>query len=691
MILREAVSRLRTLWYVAIALAVLSSATIAFQRWTDDSRYLSVEICVEFESAVAHSALLQYGSIESYLSALRDSGAVSIAVGETSFDDLISGRGMAVFTGLELLERDILTPIQLPPIRALIDSGGIRAESLYVVPGDSELAPVLRRWFAAASLEPVSVELLSSEDRSVIEITGDPADILGCKFGLRTEEVRLARDAGLRVVPRLANPRSSSIEAIDLALEPLAGVRELSPVIFSGTEVLGYPDNLVYCSERMRELDVVPSTIEFHSQQGARDLASLLDHEIVRVHSITPDEYFRLSGADMLDRLLRAVSERNVRLLYLRPHLIEAQLADGNALDFISSLRGRLEDSGFDIGPARPYPSPQPGLLRVLIPVIAAGAVALGMLIIDYVYPMQLPAQILVTAIAALSVATIALADLLLARLLLALAIAVAVPAVAALASVIRSTDLSEGSEIRPILSAFHGWLAAFAIAVAGGLAVAAILSDRAFFVKSAQFLGVKASHTLPLALGGGLLWWFRFGAAYAAGRIQVSKSLKTILVAPLRFWYVLAAAAAAGAFIVYLGRTGNTFIIDVPVVDKRLREAFEAFLPVRPRTKEVFIGHPALVASLYAWVRSRGRSQLALFGMLAGMIGFISVINSFAHLHTPVSLTLLRVLLGAVVSLPVSLLLVLCAGIAMSKSPLRSEPDSIEADAGAQDPEVRG
>jgi hypothetical protein len=685
------VSRLRTLWCVAIALAVLSSAAIAYQRWIDDSRYVSVEICVEFESAVAHSDLLGYASIGSYLSALRESGAVSIAIHELSFDELISGRSMTVFTGLELQSRDVLTPISLPPIRALIDSGEIRTESLYVLPGDAELAAVLSRCFAVASLEPVSVELLTTENRSVIEITGDPLDISGCRFGLPAEDVRLVLDAGLQVVPRLANPRSGSVGAIDLSLQPLAAIRDLGPVVFSGTEVLGYPDNLAYAAARMRELNAVPALIEFHAQQGARVFADSLDHEIVRVHSITSEEYLRLSGAEMLDRLLRAVSERNIRLLYLRPHVIEARLTDGTALDFISSLRYRLEDAGFSVGPARAYPSRQPVLLRLLMPIIAAGAVALGMLIIDYVYPMQLPAQIVMTMIAAMSAAIIALSDMLLARLLLALAIAVAVPAVAVLASVIRTGNLSEGSEVRPIVSAFHAWLTAVSIAVAGGLVVAGILSDRAFFVKSAQFLGVKASHTLPFALGGGLLWWYRYGEEYASGRIQVSRSVKRALLTPLRFWHVLAAAGTIGVFVVYLARTGNTFVIDVPVVDRRLREAFEAFLPVRPRTKEVFIGHPALVASLYAWVRSRGRCQFALYGALVGMVGLISVVNSFAHLHTPISLTLLRVLLGAAVSLPVSLLLVFAVGAVMSMNSGQTGLNGIKVDAGARDPEVRG
>lgn len=684
-------SRLRVLWYVAIALAIMSSAVIAVQRSGDDSRYLSVEICAEFESAAAHSERLGYESIESYLFALRESGVVSVAIGETSLSDIVSERGSTVFTGFELQDRDVLTPILLPPIRALIDSGEIRSESLYVVPGDGELVSLLGLWFSSSSLRPITVELHAEAGQSVVAIAGDPSDISECRFGLRASQVRLALDAGLRVVPRLTNSRSASLEAVDSGLMPLASIRELSPVIFSGTEVLGHPDCLAHTSARMREIDVVPAIIEFHVQQGDRALASLLDYEIVRVHSITPGEYRGLSGQDMLDRLLRAVSERNVRLLYLRPHLIESQLAEGTALDFISSLRYRLENAGFVTGPARAYPNPHPGLLKILLPAMTAGVVALGLLVVDYVYPMRPVAQVITTALAAVIVAIVALADPLLARLLLALSAAVAVPAVAVLAAVSRVGDLSEEGRVHPAVSSLRGWMTAYLIAVAGGLVVAGVLSDRSFFVKVTQFLGVKVSHTVPFAVGGGLLWWYRYGKEYVAGHIQVSRDVKQVFLSPLRLWHVAAAVVILGGFTVYLARTGNTFFIDVPVLDQRLRETFEAFLPVRPRTKEVFVGHPALVASLYAYARSRGRCSYALFGVLVGMVGLISVVNTFAHLHTPIVLTLLRVLLGAVVSLPVSLVAVICVSRLMPKGLCEPEHGETAAANATRDSEVGG
>ena len=297
--------------------------------------------------------------------------------------------------------------------------------------------------------------------------------------------------------------------------------------------------------------------------------------------------------------------------------MIEARLV--TAPHWTSSARWRLRGSAFLRGPIE-----QTALRSGADPIMRRW-VALGMLIIDYVYPMQLPAQIVMTMIAAMSAAIIALSDMLLARLLLALAIAVAVPAVAVLATVIRTGNLIEGSEVRPIVSAFHAWLTAVSIAVAGGLVVAGILSDRAFFVKSAQFLGVKASHTLPFALGGGLLWWYRYGEEYASGRIQVSRSVKRALLTPQETWHV-PAAGTIGVFAVS-GQTGNTFVM--PLVDRRLGGVW-AFLP--------FVRNQRGSSGTRLWsfcthARSRGRCQFALYGALVGMVGLISVVNSFTFI----------------------------------------------------------
>lgn len=659
-------TRLRIFWHIVMALAVISASVIALERSADDARYLSVEICVEFESAEAHAEQLGYDSLENYLLALKESGVVSVGISELTLSDIVAERGLSTFTGQELRSRDVLSPVQIQPLRELLDAGAIRPQATYLLPGDPELATLLSGRLSMTSSQPVTVELLSAAEESVIEIAGNRSDISESRFGLRAEQVRLALDAGLSVVARIANPRRVSAEAVDSALAPLQSISNRGLVVFSGTEVLGYPDNLVRTAVRMRELDVAPGLVEFTVQSGDRSLADLLDYQVVRLHSIIPQEYPNLSGQELMDRLLRAVTERNVRVLYLRPHLIDAQLESGTALDFIRALRYRLESAGYSVGPASVYPRRQASMLRLLLPVMAAGVIACGMVIICFVYPMRPVAQIATALAAYCAAAAVAMYDAVAARLLLSLAAALMVPAVAVLASVVRLKALTEASDSRPIVAAMRGYVIALLVAVAGGLVVAGLLSDRAFYVKAMQFLGVKASHTLPFVLAGGLLWWYRYGDEFAAGRLRITQSVKSFLVAPIRVWHVIVAAVAVIGFVIYLARTGNTPLMGMPVIDQRLREFFESFLPVRPRTKEVFIGHPALLVSLYVLARSRGRCTFALAGVLVGMIGPISIVNSFAHLHTPIALTLLRVALGAVVSLPVSLCAVALASMLM-------------------------
>lgn len=661
---REAVTRLRTHWYIVIALAVISASVIALERSADDGRYLSVEICVEFESAEAHAEQLGYDSLESYLVALKESGVVSVGVSELTLSDIVTEKGLSSFTGQELRSRDALVPVQVQPLRELLDAGAIRPNATYLLPGDPELKSLLSSRLSMTSRQPVAVDLYSAGDESVIEITGNRLDVSECRFGLRTGQVRLVLDVGLNVVARIANPRQASAEAVDWALAPLQTISNRGLVVFSGTEALGDPDNLVRTAIRMRELDVIPGMVEFSVQSGDRSLANLLDYEVVRVHSITPLEYPNLSGQETMDRLLRAVSERNVRLLYLRPHLIDPQLESGTSLDFMRALRYRLESAGYSVGPASAYPRRQASMLGLFLPVMAAGVIASGLVIVRFVYPMGFAAQTVTALLACCVAAAIAFYDAVLARLLFSLVAALMAPAIAVLVSVIRIKALTESSSGRPIVAALRAFVAALAVAVAGGLVVAGFLSDRAFYVKAMQFLGVKASHTLPLALAGGLLWWYRYGDDFVGGRMQVSHSVRSFLVAPIRVWHVMIVAVAVIGFVIYLTRTGNTPFMGMPIIDQRLRELLESFLPVRPRTKEVFVGHPALLVSLYLLARSRGRCAYALVGVLVGMIGPISIINSFAHLHTPIALTLLRVALGAVMSLPVSLCAVALASV---------------------------
>jgi hypothetical protein len=82
-------------------------------------------------------------------------------------------------------------------------------------------------------------------------------------------------------------------------------------------------------------------------------------------------------------------------------------------------------------------------------------------------------------------------------------------------------------------------------------------------------------------------------------------------------------------------------------------RGGLEETFGLRPRTKEL-LGHPMLVLFFLSlpW-----RSRIAVLFALAGLLGQVSILNTFCHLHTPLLLTIERVGLGLLLGLATALL----------------------------------
>jgi hypothetical protein len=98
--------------------------------------------------------------------------------------------------------------------------------------------------------------------------------------------------------------------------------------------------------------------------------------------------------------------------------------------------------------------------------------------------------------------------------------------------------------------------------------------------------------------------------------------------------------------------RSGNDSGLGAGSLESHLRGSLEQLFSVRPRTKEL-IGHPMLVLFLLSlpW-RSRISGLLAI----AGLLGQVSILNTFCHLHTPLAVTLHRESLGLGIGLVTSL-----------------------------------
>jgi hypothetical protein len=136
----------------------------------------------------------------------------------------------------------------------------------------------------------------------------------------------------------------------------------------------------------------------------------------------------------------------------------------------------------------------------------------------------------------------------------------------------------------------------------------------------------------------------------------------------------------------IWIARTGNDSGMEISSFELKMRALMEAVFITRPRTKEVFLGHPAMIFAVYFAVRRQWIPAFAAAILVT--IGQADMLNSFCHLHTPIFYALLR-------SIHAVWLGILIGGVALwvyhtltaprgftSYRPPRREPEEQEADA---------
>lgn len=469
--------------------------------------------------------------------------------------------------------------------------------------------------------------------------------------GLPQDGLAAARAAGLAVLPRYADrPRVAG------GWEELSGLNVSRVALYEGVRV-GSAGQLL----ELWGPGAGVGLIEFAPQEGSGELARELGFRAVAVHSVRAEEMARLGPRATAARYVRAVRERGVRVLYLRP---AATLEQTRAM--ARQIRDELRARGFRIGlwqQAPPFTGPGPFEVAVL----AAGIAGAGVL-----------------GLAGWGVAAGRLwggARLQKATLLLGAALAGVLgvlhgagwehPAsvvgrqagalLAALVTPMAATGVALGMARRQLAGEVEGPTGAgaglgllgagaafLAVTAAGGMMVGALLGDSQFMLRLEQFRGVKAAHLVP-PLG---------VAAATAGALGLGPRVwLRSLGRPVRWAEVVAGVAVVAAAAYYVARTGNE-LAAVARWERALRGWLEAALPARPRLKEFLLGYPALGAALAVWASPLARRLPAAMAALsaAASVASISVVNSWAHAHTPVAVSLARVVWGLALGAPAGL-----------------------------------
>jgi len=459
-----------------------------------------------------------------------------------------------------------------------------------------------------------------------------------------------AAAAGFEIIPRLRNWEPFTEESLAEVFRWVAMIPSLAAIGFNDLTVPGEgndPDRQDDLAAAIKPLGKPLVSFEFYDQTGLPGLAARLDNQLLRAHTISEGELRRFSDSQgIIDRFSLAATERNIRYIYIRfQGLINPGASINDNIKLIADIRDELLDEGLIVGNPKPIqPFSISWVLRFLlgIGVIVAGGWLIALGAKPHAKKSWLLPYTVLIGFGCLVWAGLTYISPTLSRKLLALAGAIVFPSLSVLlvlawndrgADRLDAKVKTQSSQLvfsgKRLISSVVQLFIMSALTFVGAMIMSAILSGPTFMLKLDSFFGVKVSHVIPLfvVLCILLLWeenWLGILTGTAKSNV--------------RYWQLAIGIVIAAGFIFYISRTGNENPGAVSDFELSVRQLLNNILGVRPRTTEFLIGHPLMLVLLYFGCKLNKFPLLMI-----GIMGQISLINTYAHIHTPMLVSLQR------------------------------------------------
>jgi len=637
---------------LCVAAGVFASLVILRQRFAVERVYRTVEITIDGDDW-ATLARRNGMDRDGLYAELYQRGVRSVTLYGASLRRLADAGQVTFMAGADVLNA-ARTGSLGGSLADLARAGRINPNDTYVLGAPSALR-VVQAGFAIQI--GASHTTLLQGSGPVLQIEARGRDIEDTTLGVLPAEVHAARANHLSAEVRVRNFREVAPGGLDTFFANLRLTGQALTLIFDRDQVLGYDRLIPDVGALMKQDGFAFGLIESFSakrrQKGEEALARLVEPRVIRVFSLTPEELQGLSPDQARDKFVLAARERNVRILYIRPFLNTNAGVDeiGANLDYVGSIAGDLTRAGYRMGkatPLRPIGRRTPWAALVVLAglgAIAAGAITVGE--VAQAFSAPLPSPWLSGGVGiglALTIAAVAANHATLWRQILALLAALAFPTLSMLYLVPgarrrerQDTSRAGGapSGLGVLAHSVGGLWAVSGVSVLGGLLVAALLTEWHFMMAIREFLGVKLAHVLPVVLIGLLI------AAAAAPPGTLWPRLRAWLRQPLLLEYGIAIIVIGVLVVFALGRTGNIGLPLLSTLELRSRVLLQHLLVARPRTKEFLVGHPLMMVTFA--LAALGARRWILPAAMIGAVGQVGLVNSFSHIHTPLTYVLFR------------------------------------------------
>ncbi len=680
-----------------VALSMLLVGGVAWQRYQVENNSRTIEIAVDADEVWAMIAR-DGGGREDYFAALGDfrkSGATSIAVYQLNLLRMEEQGMVSVFDARTLGNFTRFWP--QGEIMTLI--GQVKPATTYVLFDDQPTFQRVRETFAR-QFQQVRVRALAGTQVSVLEIPSVYwKDYQKAALWFDQEEVTRIAAMGLEILARPAPRPGITAAELREMMQPLIRSGKVKTVVPTGGVLPGmfdaqgevakagnpsYQEFITLLKEQGWTLGLIeqPNQLGHVGYYGDTVALEKTDYQAARVYAIQRAELDKpnwLDQAGIRDRWFRAVIDRNIRVLYMRlfsgTEARPQQVLKINQA-IISEFIPQLQNAGYGLGHASVLPAFHLAGKMLLLPMgIAAAGV---LLLIHWLNPKPLWGY----ALLALALAGAAAIGWLSRspgtvggrwvqmRQLLGLGAHVVFPTLAGMVLLDRLEKRNPGKTLgRALLQGVLLMVMTSLVSLLGGITLGTVLADNTFMLEINYFRGVKVSFILPMILVA-VYYFTHYGLVFEQrpprrGFDQWRDDIRTLLKQPISFLILGALALATVAIYIYIGRSGHTAGVGVSELELRLRNFLEQTLIARPRNKEFLIGHPAIM--VMPLLLQRGYRWLVGPALLAAMSGQISIVNSFAHIRTPIVYSVERGLYGLALGIVVGAIVVLVAAAILS------------------------
>ncbi len=684
-------SRYNPVLIAIIAIGLTFALWLNYQRYEIEKRNNTVEMAMEYEGLknLANWEGLPFNDV---MTKFKAAGVTSLIVFDTTLEKLNNNGSIAAVTGEELLKTAVLGGDggKFAPVLA---DGIVVPNAVYVTVGTSYdiLTEVVEDLYLRYGKDRLRIV---NNDPQIIEIFGDPRviteenydskpSVMQAPLGLSTEEMRKAKAFGFNIIVRPMNYLPNDYDKIRSIFKRIdKSGANVTGYIGCGREVVGYPDYIAYMAHKLKKQNMNFGMVEhytqlqFASMDGLLPLAEHMDYRVARTYIIDKAEQRKLKMSEAMRRWALTDEERNIRINYIKPFMIPQDGRDilELNLDYVSQITASVEARGYKLGVAgvfskdtadskfAPY-FPERGLFVPLAFAILAG----GIMYLSLLFNISPRKQYMILFISGI-LASITLLKFggILTRQLLALIAATVFPVLSMTVVIELWNSRKRNMESVMRIIATAAWQLALAgiLSLVGATFVAAVMGDSRFFLEIDIYKGVKLTFILPVLLI--TLWYMQRFQLLGKGQIgNLFIHLRNFFATAITVKHIVVLGVLAFVAYIFVGRSGHTAGVPVPALEIKMRLFLEQVMYARPREKEFMIGHPAFFLAAYAAYKKAPRLWQMLL-IIGATIGQGSLVQTFAHMRTPVMMSYIRAvdgyllgsILGIIAVIAVSILL---------------------------------